>query len=93
MVEDTMNASEYIQDNIERFGRDGVYIWTPIGTKVSRSIRTDIRPAGTITGKFQNKKGDWYLEIDGATNRKDKADGGRFQDLYEGDFTFNDPNF
>lgn len=93
MVEDTMNASEYIKDNMERFGRNGVYIWTPIGTKVSKKVGTDIRPAGTITGKRQNKKGDWFLEIDDMTYHKEKADGGRFPDFYEGDFTFNDPNF
>lgn len=89
-----MNQSEYIKHNLETYGRNGVYIWTPIGTEVSREIGSDIYPCGTITNISQDKKGKWIIQINGVNYRKDfKERGGRFDDLYEGSFHFSDPHF
>lgn len=87
-----MNQGEYIKNNLETFGRDGVYIWTPIGTEVSLQIGNDIRPFGTITKIYQDKKGAWIIGINNL-NCKIKEEGGRFEDLYDGSFTYLDPHF
>jgi hypothetical protein len=88
-----MNQSEYIKNNLETYGRTGVYIWTPIGTKVSREIGNDIRPCGTITNISQDKKGKWIIQINNVNYHMDfKEEGGRFQGLYDGSFSYCDPH-